>query len=116
MRQYGQWRCRMLTDDSALSGQSLEQDPSQYTKTVMAIAFDFDYVTNSPDKSRADEIRILTIKNKKQPNKSKEKKPPGVGCPAGGVESGEDLICAVIRETLGESGYGTGAKLITEIY
>ena len=62
---------------------SLENDTSKYTQTVLAIALDFDLVTNDPMKSRADEIKLLTIKNRKQAKKNKEKQPPGVGCPAG---------------------------------
>ncbi|MEK7126163.1 MAG: hypothetical protein AAB835_01600, partial [Patescibacteria group bacterium] len=40
-----------------------KKDPTIFT--VSAIAFDFDFVTPDPSKSRADEIKILLPKNKK---------------------------------------------------
>ena len=100
------------------AGQYLEQeevDESPFSESVSAIAIDFDRVTNDPDKSRADEIRVLTIKNKKQPKHSKERKPPGIAVPTGGEESGETLIRAVVRETVGESGY-TAGKVFGELF
>lgn len=62
--------------------------------TVSAIAFDFDF--NEP--------RVLLVKNKKPPRKSKEGKPGGVGLPTGQLESKEDMIEALKRETRDESG------------
>ncbi len=96
-------------------------DDSPYSESVSAIAFDFDQVTGAPDKSRADEIRLLSVKNKKQPKNSKEKKPPGRGWPTGGVEGGfyasgrESFEQAVRRETLGESGY-TVTNVLGELF
>ncbi len=82
------------------------------THTIMAIAIDFDQVTSDPGKSRANEIRFLTVKNLKPSRKSKEQKPGGVGCVAGGVEGGfgesktaETLEHAALREVADESGY-----------
>ena len=72
--------------------------------TVSAIAFDFDFVTSDPSKSRADEIRALLVKNKKPPRRSKEGKPPGRGLPTGQLESKEDMVQALKRETRDESG------------
>lgn len=72
--------------------------------TISAIAFDFDFVTSDPSKSRADEIRVLLVKNKKPPRKSKESKPGGFGLPTGQLESKEAMLHAVGRETRDESG------------
>ena len=72
--------------------------------TISAIALDFDFVTSNPSKSRADEIRILLVKNKKPPRKSKEGKPGGFGLPTGQLESKENMLEAVKRETRDESG------------
>ncbi|KKT80734.1 MAG: hypothetical protein UW79_C0036G0007 [Candidatus Yanofskybacteria bacterium GW2011_GWA2_44_9] len=75
------------------------------SETVSVLSINFDSVTSNPDKSRADEIMLLTVKNKKQPPKSREKKPPGIGLPGGGVESKESLKHAADRESDGEAGY-----------
>ena len=98
------------------NGEHLEKEISEYSQSVLGIAIDFDHVTTDPTKSRADEVRLLTINNKKQPKNSKDRKPQGVGCPTGGVESGENHKDAVLRETLDESGYGAGGKVLGEIY
>lgn len=81
--------------------------------TISAIAFDFDFVTSDPSKSRADEIRVLIVKNKKPPRKSKESKPGGFGLPTGQLESGESMDHALARETEHETGCRAGkiAKL-----
>ena len=50
------------------SDQFLEENVSivnQPILTISAIALDFDFVTSNPSKSRADEIRVLLVKNKK---------------------------------------------------
>lgn len=72
--------------------------------TISAVAFDFDYVTSDPSKSRADEIKVLTVKNKKPPRNSNEGKPGGRGLPTGQLESKEDMLQALKRETRDESG------------
>ena len=80
-------------------------DPTNKTIfTVSAIAFDFDFVTSDPSKSRADEIKILLPKNKKPPKRSKEGKPPGFGLPTGQLESKEAMLHALKRETEDETG------------
>ena len=79
-----------------------EKDPTIFT--VSALAFDFDFTTTDPSKSRADEIKVLLIKNKKPPRNSKEGKPGGVGLPTGQLESKESMLHAVKRETEDESG------------
>lgn len=72
--------------------------------TASAVAIDFDFTTSDPSKSRADEIRVLLVKNKKPPRKSKEGKPGGVGLPTGQFESKESASKAVERETEDETG------------
>ncbi|GEM_PF-6343726 len=72
--------------------------------TISAIAFDFDFVTSDPSKSRANEIRVLVPKNKKPPKKSKEGKPGGFGLPTGQLESKETMLRAIVRETEDETG------------
>ena len=72
--------------------------------TISAIAFDFDFVTSDTSKSRADEIRVLLVKNKKPPKRSKEGKPGGIGLPTGQLESKEGMLDALKRETRDESG------------
>ncbi|MBI2062349.1 MAG: NUDIX domain-containing protein [Candidatus Yanofskybacteria bacterium] len=79
-----------------------EKDPTIFT--VSAIAFDFDFTTSDPSRSRADEIRVLLIKNRKPSRKSKEGKPGGFGLPTGQLESREAMLHAVKRETEDESG------------
>ena len=80
-------------------------DPNDKTiRTVSAVAFDFDFVTSDPSKSRADEIRILVPKNKKPSRNSKERKPGGFGLPTGQLESQEAMLHAVERETEDETG------------
>ena len=97
--------------DHSLGNNLLPNDLNKHSQTASTIALDFDYTTTAPEKSRADEIRILTIKNKKPPKGSKEQKPPGIGFPTGGYEgwdgngSGETGESASKRETVGESGY-----------
>jgi len=94
----------------------METNPNQFLKdtedttnklilSVSAIAFDFDFVTSDPSKSRADEIRVLLIKNNKPTRKSKEGKPGGIGLPTGQLESKEAMLDALKRETRNESGY-----------
>lgn len=79
-----------------------EKDPT--ILTISAIAFDFDFVASDPTRSRADEIKVLVVKNKKPSRKSKEGKPGGFGLPTGQVESKEAMPHAVERETEHESG------------
>src|SRR3990167_10431046 len=72
--------------------------------TISTIAFDFDLVTSDPSRSRADEIKVLLVKNKKPPKKSKEGKPPGIGVPTGQFESKETALSAAEREMEDETG------------
>jgi hypothetical protein len=72
--------------------------------TISAVALDFDFVTSDPSKSRADEIKVLIVKNKKPRRNSKEGKPGGFGLPTGQLESKEAMLHAVERETEDESG------------
>lgn len=81
-----------------------EEEAPKLILTISAIAFDFDYTTHDPSKSRADEIKVLLVKNKKPSRKSKEGKPGGFGLPTGQVESKEAMLHAVERETEDESG------------
>lgn len=81
-----------------------EKEARRTIFTVSAVAFDFDFVTSDPSKSRADEIRVLLVKNKKPSRKSKEGKPGGFGLPTGQLESKENMIKALERETRDESG------------
>lgn len=83
---------------------SLEKEAPKLILTVSAVAFDFDYTTSDPSKSRADEIKVLLVKNKKPSRKSKEGKPGGFGLPTGQLESKESMTHAVERETEDESG------------
>jgi ADP-ribose pyrophosphatase YjhB (NUDIX family) len=83
--------------------------------TISAIALDFDFVTSDPAKSRADEIRVLIVKNKKPPKKSKEGKPGGFGIPTGQLESKENMLEAVKRETRDESGCSV-KKIIAKLF
>jgi len=70
-----------------------EKDPTIFTVSVIAFNFDLD------------EIRVLLVKNKKQPRKSKERKPPGYGLPTGQLDQNEKMDHAFERETEQESGY-----------
>lgn len=79
--------------------------PEKLILSVSAIAFNFDFVTSDPDKSRADEIKVLLPKNRKPTKGSKEGKPPAFGLPTGQLESKEDMINALKRETRDETGY-----------
>lgn len=72
--------------------------------TVSAVAFDFDHTDVDPTKW-ADEIKVLVVKNKKPPRKSKEGKPGGRGLPTGQVDQNEDIKGALAREVWQESGY-----------
>ncbi|MDP3763477.1 MAG: NUDIX hydrolase, partial [bacterium] len=91
-------------------------DPTNKTIfTISAIAFDFDFTTSDPSKSRADEIRILVPKNKKPPKKSKEGKPGGFGLPTGQLESNEAMLHAVERETEDETGCSV-TKIIGKLF
>ena len=72
--------------------------------TASVVALDFDLVTSAPSKSRADEIKVLLVKNKKPPKKSKEGKPPGIGVPTGQFESKETALSAAEREMEDETG------------
>jgi len=72
--------------------------------TASVVALDFDLVTSDPSKSRADEIKVLLVKNKKPPKKSKEGKPPGIGVPTGQFESKETALSAAEREMEDETG------------
>lgn len=81
-----------------------EKEHPKIIFTASAIAFDFDYVTDDPLKSRADEIRVLLVKNKKPPKNSKEGKPPGIGVPTGQFESKEAALSAAKRELEDETG------------
>ena len=83
--------------------------------TVSAIAFDFDFATSDPSKSRADEIKILLVKNKKPPRNSNEGKPGGRGLPTGQLESKEDMLQALKRETRDESGC-TVKKIVGKLF
>lgn len=83
--------------------------------TVSAIALDFDYTTSDPSKSRADEIKVLVIKNKKPSKKSKEGKPGGRGLPTGQVDQNEDIKSALAREVWQESGYKV-KKFVGELF
>ncbi len=83
--------------------------------TISAIAFDFDFVTSDPSKSRADEIKVLLVKNKKPPRKSKEGKPGGFGLPTGQLESKEAMLHAVGRETEDESGCSV-SKIVGKLF
>lgn len=104
--------------ETGQSSQFLEENAEVAVKpifTVSAIALDFDFVTNDPDKSRADEIRVLVVKNKKPPRKSKEGKPGGFGIPTGQIESKEAMLHAVERETEDESGCSV-RKIIGKLF
>lgn len=83
--------------------------------TISAIAFDFDFVTSDPSKSKADEIRVLLVKNRKPSRKSKEGKPGGFGLPTGQLESKEAMTHAVKRETEDESGCSV-KKIIGKLF
>src|SRR3990167_11124717 len=83
--------------------------------TISTIAFDFDFVTSDPSRSRADEIKVLLVKNKKPSRKSKEGKPGGFGLPTGQVESREAILHAVERETEDESGCSV-KKIIGKLF
>lgn len=83
--------------------------------TISAIAFDFDFITSDPLKSRADEIKVLLVKNKKPHKKSKEGKPGGYGLPTGQIESKESMFRAVERETQDESGCSV-KKIIGKLF
>ena len=72
--------------------------------TISAIALDFDYVSSDPSKSRANEIKVLLVRNKKPARNSKEGKPGGSGLPTGQLESHEGMLEALKRETRDESG------------
>lgn len=72
--------------------------------TASVISFDFDFITSDPTKSRADEIKVLLVKNKKPPKRSKEGKPPGIGVPTGQFESKETAPSAAEREMEDETG------------
>ncbi len=72
--------------------------------SVSAVALDFDFTTSDPSKSRADEIRVLLVKNNKPTRKSKEGKPGGFGLPTGQFESLEPALSALVRETEEETG------------
>jgi len=89
------------------SGQFFEESVNVANKpilTVSAIAFDFDFTTSNPSRSRADEIKVLLVKNKKPPKRSKEGKPPGIGIPTGQFESKEAALSAAERELEDETG------------
>lgn len=79
--------------------------PAKLLLSVSAVSFNFDFVTHDPNTSRADEIKVLLPKNKKPPKGSKDGKPPGRGLPTGQLESKEEMISAVKRETRDETGY-----------
>ena len=83
--------------------------------TISAIAFDFDFVSSDPSKSRADEIKVLLVKNKKPPRNSNEGKPGGRGLPTGQLESKEDMLQALKRETRDESGC-TVKKIVGKLF
>src|SRR3989344_6354959 len=100
------------------SDQFLEENVSivnQPILTISAIALDFDFVTSNPSRSRADEIKVLLVKNKKPSRKSKEGKPGGFGLPTGQVESREAILHAVERETEDESGCSV-KKIIGKLF
>ena len=100
------------------SGKFLEENTSIIHPpifTISAIAFDFDFTTSDPSKSRADEIKVLVVKNKKPPRNSKEGKPGGFGLPTGQLESKEDMIQALKRETHDESGCSVN-KVIGKLF
>lgn len=82
----------------------LKEEVPKIILTISAIALDFDFVTSDSSKSRADEIKVLLVKNKKPPRKSKEGKPGGCGLPTGQFESKEVALHAVKRETEEETG------------
>jgi len=89
------------------SGQFFEESVNVANKpilTVSAIAFDFDFTTSNPSRSRADEIKVLLVKNKKPPKRSKEGKPPGIGIQTGQFESKEAALSAAERELEDETG------------
>src|SRR3989344_1388204 len=98
-------------------GISAEAGTAPVLMTVSAIALNFDSVTSDPSGSRADEIRVLLVKNKMPSRKAPEGKPGGFGLPTGQVEGGafpdeivdgtprESLGHAVERETEHETGY-----------
>lgn len=86
---------------STFSSTEIEQ---KRITTVSAIAFDFDGTGNDPTRW-VDEIKVLVVKNKKPPKKSKEGKPGGRGLPTGQVDQNEDIKGALAREVWQESGY-----------
>lgn len=82
--------------------------------TVSAVAFDFDGTGSDPARW-ADEIKVLVVKNKKPPRKSKEGKPGGRGLPTGQVDQGENIKSALGREVWQESGYKV-KKFVGELF
>ncbi len=103
--------------DTSQTEQFLEDKDVVHSQilTVSAIAFDFDFVTSDPSKSRADEIKVLIPKNKKPPKRSKEGKPGGFGLPTGQLESKEMMLHAVERETEDETGCSV-TKIIGKLF
>ena len=104
------------------SDQFLEEKSAAYEEeapkpiiTISAISFDFDLVTTDTSKSRADEIKVLLVKNKKPPRKSKEGKPAGFGLPTGQLESKEGMLEALKRETRDESGCSV-KKIVGKVF
>lgn len=83
----------------------LKEELEPVTLSVSALALNFDFTTSDPNLSRADEIRVPFIQNKKPSRKSGEGKPGGRGFPTGQVDQGESLERALERETRQESGY-----------
>lgn len=107
-----------IQSDQFLDDKSIVANEGEVPKlilTVSTIALDFDFVTSGPPKSRADEIRILLVKNKKPSRKSKEGKPGGFGLPTGQLESKESMLMAVKRETEDESGCSV-KKIIGKLF
>lgn len=89
------------------------KDPTIFT--VSTIAFNFDFTTSNSSQSRADEIRVLLVKNKKPPRRSKERKPPGYGLPTGQLDQDEKMDHAFERETCQESGYSV-TKVVGKLF
>jgi ADP-ribose pyrophosphatase YjhB (NUDIX family) len=104
--------------ETSQSDQFLEENASPANPMIMtisAIALDFDFVTSDPSKSRADEIKLLLVRNKKPPRNSKEGKPGGSGLPTGQLESKEHMLEAVKRETRDESGCSV-KKIVAKLF
>ena len=79
--------------------------PINLILSISAVSLNFDFVTSDPSASKADEIRVLLPKNKKPPKGSKEGKPSAFGLPTGQLESKEEMLSALKRETRDETGY-----------